>query len=170
MLEISLAGSEYWPVGIDWDLLARRSVEAAFAQTAFGELRSKPVIAEISIKLSNDTEVQKLNAAYRQKDKPTNVLSFPMVQQDLLETLDLGDDGEVLLGDIILAQETCKREADEKGVTFSDHASHLIIHGTLHLLGYDHIIEFEAEEMEAIEVRALGALGIQNPYADSTGG
>ncbi len=170
MLEISLSGSEDWPGGIDWDLLARRSVEAAFAQTAFGELRSKPVIAEISIKLSNDTEVQKLNAAYRQKDKPTNVLSFPMVQQDLLETLDLGDDGEVLLGDIILAQETCKREADEKGVTFSDHASHLIIHGTLHLLGYDHIIEFEAEEMEAIEVRALGALGIQNPYADSTGG
>lgn len=169
MLEVVLAGEESWPAGTDWLALSRRSVEAAFSQTAFGELRRKAVNAEVSIKLSDDAEVRKLNAAYRQNDKATNVLSFPMVQHDLLETLDIGDDGEVLLGDIILARETCMREASEKGIGFADHAAHLIVHGALHLLGYDHMVEHEAEVMEAIEARALAAIGIPNPYAEPTG-
>ncbi len=166
MLDVALSGAQDWPGNTDWESLARRTVEVAFNQTPYGELRTNPVLIEISIKLGDDAEVKALNASYRQKDAPTNVLSFPMVPPDLLETLCLSDDGEVLLGDIILAQETCAREAEEKDIRFSDHATHLIIHGTLHLLGYDHMVEHEAEAMEAIEVRALAALGIADPYVD----
>ena len=108
--------------------------------------------------------MQALNAAYRGKDKPTNVLSFPMVQRDLLDGLANTDDGEVLLGDIILAHGVCAREAAEKGVTAAIHATHLVVHGTLHLLGYDHEGDGEAEAMEAIERAALGSLGIADPY------
>jgi len=168
MLEIALIDGG-WPTDTDWDDLAARAVDAAFAQTPSGELRQKSVTIEISIKLTDDAEVRTLNAAYRSKDAPTNVLSFPMVQRDLLETLDSGDDGETLLGDIVLARETCAREAEEKGISFVHHATHLIIHGTLHLLGYDHMVDHEAEVMEAIEVRALASLGIADPYGHSTG-
>jgi len=169
MLDIVILNENGWPQDIDWPALATRAIEAAFAQTPYGELRRKPVSIEISVKLTNDAEVRQLNKAYRSKDMPTNVLSFPLVPHDLLETLDIHDDGEILLGDIVLAYETCTREAEEKSIAFADHATHLIIHGALHLLGYDHMVEHEAEDMEAIEVRALAALGITDPYADSTG-
>ncbi|MDQ4418978.1 rRNA maturation RNase YbeY [Sphingobium sp. DEHP117] len=169
MLDIALSGEESWPAEADWRALAQRAVIAAFAQTPHDELRNAKVCVELSVKLTDDAEVQHLNAAYRHKDAPTNVLSFPMVQQDLLETLSNSDDGEVLLGDIVLARETCAREAEEKGIPFADHATHLIAHGTLHLLGYDHMNEHEAEEMEAMEVSALATLNIANPYAAPTG-
>ena len=169
MLDVALIGAESWPEGVDWEVLANHAVEVAIAQTPYGELASNQVAVEISVKLSDDAELRALNGTYRGKDTPTNVLSFPMVQRDLLETLDIGDDGEVLLGDIVLARETCAREAHEKNVAFTDHATHLIVHGTLHLLGYDHMVEHEAEAMEAIEVRALAVLGIADPYATSTG-
>ena len=120
---------------------------------------------EISVRLASDDEVRTLNAQYRQKDKPTNVLSFPMVQPDLLETMSQNsDDGEVLLGDIILAHGVCVAEAEERGVSVEDHAMHLMVHGTLHLLGYDHIDDDEAEGMEQIERDALAALGLHDPY------
>lgn len=166
MLEIALIEDGSWPKSTDWKALAERAVNAAFAQTPFAELSSKAVSVEISVKLSDDDEVRQLNAAYRGRDQATNVLSFPLVPRDLLPTLDIGDDGEVLLGDIVLALETCAREAEEKGIAFMDHATHLIIHGTLHLLSYDHMVEHEAMAMEAIEVRALAGLGITDPYAD----
>lgn len=169
MLDIALIGEEDWPDRTDWTQLTQRAVAAAFAQTPHAELRTEPVAIEISVKFSDNAEVQALNATYRGKDAPTNVLSFPMVQPDLLESLNMGDDGEVLLGDIILAKETCEREAEEKKISFADHATHLIVHGTLHLLGYDHMVDHEAEAMEAIETRALAALGIANPYAEPTG-
>ncbi|RXR29786.1 rRNA maturation RNase YbeY [Sphingobium fluviale] len=169
MLDVALSGEEGWPAEVDWPALAQRAVRAAFAQTPHDELRNATVCVELSIRLTDDAEVQSLNAAYRHKDAPTNVLSFPMVQQDLLETLSNSDDGEVLLGDIVLARETCAREAEEKTIAFTDHASHLIVHGALHLLGYDHMEEHEADEMEAIEVRALASLGIADPYSVNTG-
>lgn len=170
MLDIAVIDEgNAWPTETDWSALAGRAVNAAFAQTPFDDMKGKNVCIEISVKLSDDAEVQKLNAAYRAKDAPTNVLSFPMVQPDLLETLSNSDDGEVLLGDIVLARETCLREADEKGIAFADHAAHLIVHGALHLLGYDHMVEDEADGMEAIEVRALASLGISNPYLPATG-
>ena len=84
----------------------------------------------------------------------------------MLESLANSDDGEILLGDIVLARETCAREAAEKNVSLADHATHLIVHGALHLVGYDHMDDAAAAAMEALEVKALASLGIANPYAD----
>lgn len=169
MLEIALSGEESWPEQTDWTTLSERAIRAAFTQTPHNELTTLDVCVEISLRFTNDAEVQTLNRDYRHKDKPTNVLSFPMIAEDLLETLSNSDDGEVLLGDIVLARETCAREADEKNIPFADHAAHLIVHGTLHLLGYDHMEEHEAEEMEEMEVRALAGIGITDPYIAITG-
>jgi len=169
MLEVLTDVGPDWPDATDWTALAERAVRAALAQTAHGDLIASPACVELSIKLATDAEVQQLNAAYRGKDKPTNVLSFPMVQPDLIEAIDIGDDGEVLLGDIILAHKTCAREAVERGITLADHAVHLIVHGTLHVLGHDHENEAEAEAMEALETRALATLGLGDPYGDRDG-
>ena len=106
---------------------------------------------ELSLVLADDTFVQKLNKEWRGKDKPTNVLSFPQ-------------DEPMLLGDVVLAYETVKREAQEQDKRFEDHLIHLIAHGVLHLLGHDHEDDAEAEEMESLEISVLEALGIKNPY------
>jgi len=164
MIEVAVQQQPGWSTTVDWEELGLRAVEAALAVSPFGEMVSASFTAEISIRLTDDGEVQTLNAAYRQKDKPTNVLSFPMVQDDLLEVLDNCDDGEVLLGDIILARGVCEREAADKGVATEVHATHLIVHGTLHLLGYDHMVDEEAEAMEDMERAALATLGIDDPY------
>ena len=164
MLEIALSREEPWP-DQDWDALAGRAVHAAMERTPQGELLTVAATIEISIRLTDDDEVRTLNAQYRHKDKPTNVLSFPMIQPDLLDTVTTNsDDGEVLLGDIVLAHGVCAREAAERGINLADHATHLIVHGTLHLLGYDHLGDDEAETMEAIETDALASLGLADPY------
>jgi probable rRNA maturation factor len=160
MCEIS---GEGWPL-FEWDLLATRAVTATIAATPHGDLTTTPTTIEISIRLTSDDEVQTLNRQYRQQDKPTNVLSFPMVQPDLIETLANTDDGEVLLGDIVLAYETCAREAADRNVPLADHATHLIVHGVLHLLGYDHMTDADADAMEAIEHDVMAALGLHDPY------
>lgn len=166
MLDVVTDAGPQWPESTDWEALAQRAVQAALLQTPNGELIDKPVCVEVSIKLSDDAEIQQLNAAYRGKDRPTNVLSFPMIQADLLPGIDNTDDGEVLLGDIILAHETCAREAAERHISLADHATHLIVHGTLHLVGHDHEHDNEAEAMEALEIRALETLGLPDPYGD----
>jgi probable rRNA maturation factor len=163
MIEVELDRGSGWPEAQDWQSLATGAVMAAIVRTPHGDLIESPVRVEVSIKLTDDAEVQTLNASYRGKDKPTNVLSFPMVQADLLDSL--GDDDEALLGDIVLADGVCRAEAEERGVPVTTHATHLIVHGTLHLLGYDHIDDAEAEAMEAIERDALASLGIHDPYA-----
>ena len=165
MLETALSIEGPWAEDTDWEALAHRAATAAMERTAHGEMLTYPVTIEISVRLATDDEVQTLNRQYRQKDKPTNVLSFPMVQADLLDTIDQNsDDGEVLLGDIVLAYGVCAREAGERNIPIADHATHLIVHGTLHLLGYDHLEEREAEAMEAIEIDALASLGLADPY------
>jgi probable rRNA maturation factor len=164
MLEIALSREEAWP-DHDWEALATRAARAALSLSAQGEMLTSQATIEISIRLTDDDEVRTLNAQYRDKDKPTNVLSFPMIQPDLLDTVTTNsDDGEVLLGDIVLAHGVCAREAEERGISLADHATHLIVHGTLHLLGYDHLGEDEAEAMEAIETDALASLGLSDPY------
>ena len=164
MLEIALSREDPWP-DHDWDMLADRAARTALSLSAQGEMLTIAATIEISIRLADDEEVRTLNAQYRQKDKPTNVLSFPMIQPDLLDTVTTNsDDGEVLLGDIVLAHGVCAREAAERGISITDHATHLIVHGTLHLLGYDHLGEDEAEAMEAIETDALTSLGLADPY------
>jgi len=154
-----------WPKGA-WEALADRAVRAAILASSHGDIAEGAYTAEVSVRLTSDDEVQTLNREYRQKDKPTNVLSFPMIQPDLLDALSNSDDGEALLGDIVLAHGVTAREAEEKGVTLDEHATHLIVHGTLHLLGMDHELgEAEAEAMEETERAALATLGIADPYA-----
>ncbi|MEE8609307.1 MAG: rRNA maturation RNase YbeY [Sphingomonas aquatilis] len=165
MIHIELAHEAPWPDATDWDGLTVRAARAAIERTPHGELLTTPATVEISVRLTSDDEVHALNRQYRQKDKPTNVLSFPMVQPDLIDTVSQNsDDGELLLGDIVLAHGVCEREAAEKGVSVEEHATHLLVHGTLHLLGYDHMGDDEAEAMEEIERQALATLGIADPY------
>jgi probable rRNA maturation factor len=158
--------SPLWPAA-DWDALAAAAVAAALDQTPHGHLANSSASIEISIRLADDAEVQALNRAYRGKDKPTNVLSFPMVQPDLIETLGNTDDGEILFGDIILAAETCAREAGEKAWPITGYCQHLIVHGLLHLLGYDHETgDADAAIMEGLETAACQQLGLPDPYGD----
>ncbi|MCJ2187790.1 rRNA maturation RNase YbeY [Novosphingobium beihaiensis] len=153
-----------WPAGTDWADLAEGALEAL--QQAAPELGNPRLIA--SVLFTSDAEVHVLNREWRAKDKPTNVLSFPMLER--ADLLDLAPDGPPeMLGDIALAHETCTREAAEKGVCVEHHAAHLIVHGLLHLAGHDHeISDADAEAMEALETKALAILGIADPYGDRT--
>jgi probable rRNA maturation factor len=144
-----------WSVLGDPEALTRRAVEAAFAVVSDAPRDE----VEISLLLTNDAGVRELNRAWRGKDKPTNVLSFPAPEQP-------GLPGPRHLGDIALAYETLVRESEDEGKALADHFSHLVVHGVLHLLGYDHELEAQAEIMESLEVRALATLGIANPYRD----
>jgi len=146
--------SREWDSGTDWPALARSAVHAALAHSRHAGLAD----SEVSVKFTSDEEVRALNAAWRGKDQPTNVLSFPMA-----------DEGEIasaqLLGDVVLAHGICAREAADKHAAIETHAAHLVVHGTLHLLGYDHEKgDADAEEMENVERRALASIGIADPY------
>ena len=114
--------------------------------------------AELSVLLSDDAAVQKLNQQWRNIDKPTNVLSFPA------EDIAIGEKAGMLLGDIVMGQETLAREAKDEGISFDDHFSHLVVHGFLHLFGYDHQNDEEADVMEQFEREALAKLDIADPY------
>ena len=157
-LEIDI---EDWPTG-EWEELAAKAAEAASA--AAPELANPRLTT--SLLFTSDAEVHTLNREWRERDKPTNVLSFPMLTRE--ELLDLAVEGPPqMLGDIALAFETCLREAEEKGISLEHHAAHLIIHGLLHLAGHDHVDSDEqAEAMEALEITALAKMGIPDPYGD----
>lgn len=166
MVEIALEADEEWDSRRSWEPLVRRAAEAAIAESAFPQLATAERPLEISVLLSSDRKVRDLNDEYRGKPRPTNVLSFPMIDRDALgETTVAGP--EMLLGDIILAHGVCDAEARNKGVSLEQHATHLIVHGTLHLLGYDHHDDQGAADMEAREARALKRLGIANPYEEA---
>ena len=162
-LEIALDSDEEWDSRSVWLPLARKAAEAAIAESAYPELAELDRPVEISVSLTGDEQVRALNAKWRGKDKPTNVLSFPMADERDLSRANVAS-SELLLGDIVLARGVCEAEAAEKGVPLEQHATHLIVHGTLHLLGHDHVDESDASDMEAREVLALGRLGIANPY------
>ncbi|MBE9555809.1 MAG: rRNA maturation RNase YbeY [Proteobacteria bacterium] len=134
----------------DAEALLRRAANAAWEATGSGN-------AELSILLSGDAEIQALNNDYRGENKPTNVLSFPA-----------DDEGAAgrprLLGDVVLALETIKREAATQAKPLADHLSHLTVHGVLHLLGHDHETETQATAMEALETEILSGLGVDDPY------
>lgn len=116
--------------------------------------------AELSLVLSDDEHVKILNKSWREIDKPTNVLSFPV------KDVAIGELPDLLLGDVVLSMETITREAIELGISFNDHLTHLVIHGFLHIFGYDHTDDILANEMEAIEIACLAKIGIGNPYTD----
>ena len=150
-IEIS-RNADGWPE--DLDARAEDAVREALKQSG----AKVTGVAELSIVLTDDAEQRTLNRDWRKIDKTTNVLSFPQIEPF----------GPVagLLGDITLARETLEREADEQGVTFEAHFTHLVVHGFLHILGHDHLEETEAERMEALETKILATLGIADPYAD----
>jgi probable rRNA maturation factor len=133
--------------------LARETIAAAIAESGF----SRPDGAEISLCLADDAQLKALNLRWRGVDKPTNVLSFPSAPGGRAES--------VTLGDIALAYETLTREANELGAPLADHYRHLVAHGFLHLIGYDHGSDEEAERMEALESRIMARLGAADPYA-----
>jgi len=164
MLEIALEADEEWDSSRPWEELVRDAAQAAIAESAYPELTASERPVELSVRLTGDAEVRALNAEWRGKDKATNVLSFPLSEADDLKQTKLSGP-ELLLGDIVLARGVCETEAGDKGVSVEQHAAHLLVHGTLHLLGYDHHDDSEAEDMEAREVRALARLGIADPYA-----
>jgi len=165
MLEIDIESDDEWDSSTDWSLLVRRAAESALAESAFPQLAAGPRPVEIGVRLTGDEEVRALNSEWRGKDKPTNVLSFPLAEPAELEGTD-GDGPELMLGDIVLARGVCEREAAEKAIPVEAHATHLLVHGTLHLLGYDHHDDDQAADMEGREVRALARLGIADPYGD----
>jgi probable rRNA maturation factor len=153
-IEIDLvaeAGS--WPAERELAVLARQAVDAVLAAIGAGAAAS-----ELSIVFSDDARVRALNAGWRGKDAPTNVLSFPAFPH--------GHRGALppLLGDVVLAAETVAREAAAEGKPLAHHITHLIVHGILHLIGYDHETDAEAEEMEELERRILAGLDIPDPY------
>ena len=144
--------SEGWPDGVE--ALAQAAVFEALRQAA----PKITGVAELSIVLLDDAEQQALNKEWRGLDKPTNVLSFPQIEPF----------GPVvgLLGDIVLARETLEREAVELETPFAHHFTHLVVHGFLHILGYDHLEDAEAAEMEGLETRILATLGVPDPYQE----
>lgn len=124
---------------------------------------AKNVLIETSIILTNDKVIKNYNNDYRNIDKSTNVLSFPIYEKEVIK--ELNQNGNyVLLGDIILSIDTIIRESNEQKKQFSDHLTHLVVHSILHLFGFDHINEIEAKYMESIEIKVLKIFGINNPY------
>jgi probable rRNA maturation factor len=158
-MELDIAIEDPWPAA-PWEVVANRS--AAAVQAVAPELAKARLSA--SLLFTSDAELHALNREWRERDRPTNVLSFPMLAR--AELLELAPDGPPeLLGDVALAYETCAREAAEKGVALEDHAAHLIVHGLLHLAGFDHeTSSADAEAMEALETKALAICGIADPY------
>ncbi|UVK83743.1 rRNA maturation RNase YbeY [Pseudomonas sichuanensis] len=133
--------------------------DAAFRRWCELALRQRSADSEMTIRLVDEAEGRELNHTYRHKDYATNVLSFPAdVPDDLLDI--------PLLGDLVICVAVVEREAQEQGKSLEAHWAHLVIHGCLHLLGYDHIDDDEAEEMEALERELLAELGHPDPYAD----
>ena len=166
MLEIALEADAEWDSSTNWVAVAEAAAKAAIAESRFPGLAAAERPVELSIRLTGDDQVRALNSEWRGKDKPTNVLSFPLAEA---EDLDSGasEGPELMLGDIVLARGTCFREAEDKRIPLEQHAAHLLVHGTLHLLGHDHQDEAEAADMEAREVRALARLGIADPYEEA---
>ena len=121
-----------------------------------------PPQAELSILLTDDKNIAQLNHRWRKQDKPTNVLSFPS------ETVSIGEEGGAVLGDIAISVETAEREAGLENRSFDDHFTHLMVHGFLHLFGYDHLTDDDAETMENLERKILAGLGIADPYCERT--
>lgn len=151
-LDVAVEAGDWGAFG-NLEELSRRAVEAALA---VGLEEPEPV--SLSILFTDDAAVRVLNRDWRGLDKPTNVLSFPAGE---------GPSGEPqFLGDIALACETLLRESAEEGKSPTDHATHLIVHGTLHLLGFDHETDEEAEEMEALEIEGLARIGVADPYRE----
>jgi len=148
----------------DWSLLVPIAPLADAVARVLGSHLDRSGAAEATLALSSDAHVRALNLKWRGLDKATNVLSFPAVPLPGAPT-----GASVFLGDIVLAAETLFRESAETGIEPSHHFQHLLVHGLLHLLGYDHEADDEADVMEELEIRMLASLGVADPYAERRG-
>jgi len=153
-----LVVADCWQAEADAEAVIHRAVAAA-AEIADADVGD----AELAVMLTDDSGIRTLNSNWRGIDRPTNVLSFPALQPTAPGGL---DDAPRMLGDIAIAYETTRKEADEEQKPFDHHLSHLAIHGFLHLIGYDHEKDDDAEAMEDLERQILAQLGIPDPYAD----
>lgn len=170
-ISFSLETGDWETAVADVERLTEAAARAAFEAAEKPEILGGDTPVEMSLVLADDALVQTLNRDYRDKDKPTNVLSFALLD-DLDDTDESTDDVlardegmPILIGDVILAFETVQREALEQGKSFGDHLTHLVIHGVLHLLGYDHQSDPDADRMERLETSILARLGIADPYS-----
>jgi probable rRNA maturation factor len=153
-----LVVADCWRDEPDAEAVIQRAIAAA-AEIADADVGD----AELAVMLTDDRGIRELNNNWRGIDKPTNVLSFPALQPEG----PVGDDGPPrMLGDIAIAYQTMRREADDEQKPFDHHLSHLAVHGFLHLVGYDHEKDNDAETMETLEQEILAQLGIPDPYAD----
>ncbi|MBP2559804.1 putative rRNA maturation factor [Neorhizobium galegae] len=158
-IQISIE-DEGWPEEPALLILSEKTLGAAAEFLVDQEKQPFPKIApELSLVFTDDAAIKEINAEWRGKDKPTNVLSFPAFP------LEPGKMPGPMLGDIVIARETVEREAVDLDKSFEDHLTHLLVHGFLHLFGYDHMQTDEAERMEALETRILATLGLSDPYA-----
>ena len=149
-----------WPSEEELQSLAERVLGEAAAYLKKHEKQPFPKMAtELSLVFTDDASIREINAEWRSQDKATNVLSFPAFP------LEPGGKPGPMLGDIIIARETVEREAVDLEKSFDDHLTHLMVHGFLHLFGYDHMNNSEAERMEGLETRILASLGLSDPYA-----
>jgi probable rRNA maturation factor len=160
LLDIQISVEEGgWPSEDELQLLAERVLEAAAGHLKTHAKQKFPKMAtELSLVFTDDESIRAINAEWRQKDKATNVLSFPAYP------ITPGKMPGPMLGDIIIAKETVEREAAELEKPFDEHLTHLMVHGFLHLFGYDHMNNAEAEIMEGLETRILADLGLSDPY------
>src|SRR3954468_5995488 len=153
--------AQCWSAEPDAEIIVHRAIETAALM-----VDAETADAELAVMLTDDAGIRTLNSNWRGQDKPTNVLSFPALQP----TGPGGSDNAPrMLGDIAIAYETTRREADDEQKPFDHHLSHLAVHGFLHLIGYDHENDNDAEAMEALERTILAELGIPDPYADRDG-
>ncbi|MDO9417740.1 rRNA maturation RNase YbeY [Pararhizobium sp.] len=151
-----------WPPEDDMQALAENVLGKTAEFLSANEKQPFPkVTPELSLVFTDDAAIREINAEWRKQDKPTNVLSFPAFP------VTPGKMPGPMLGDIVLACETLVREADDLGKPFDEHLTHLLVHGFLHLFGYDHIETDDAIKMEGLETRILASLGLSDPYADS---
>ncbi len=164
MLEIALEADDEWDSSRSWEPLVRTAVEAAVAESAFPGLATSDRPVEVSVLLTGDDEVRRAQRGMARARTGRRTCSrFRCWIPTICAHANVAGP-ELLLGDIVLARGVCSAEAADKGVTVEQHATHLLVHGTLHLLGYDHHDEPDAADMEAREIRALERLGIANPY------
>lgn len=166
---ITAKAADGWQPTTPWITILEHTLNTALKTELNAEAFENMPHAELSIVLSDDRTVQEYNRDYRAKDKATNILSFPGMDEDELEIflappVPSAPMPPLMIGDVILAFETLQREADEQGKTITDHFTHLIIHGLLHLLGYDHINDDDAHIMEDQERKILSILNIRDPY------
>ncbi|OLP45140.1 rRNA maturation RNase YbeY [Rhizobium oryziradicis] len=159
-LDIQIAvEDDGWPAEDVLETMSERILTQAAEFIAAEGQPFPPMPTELSLVFTNDDDIRGINAEWRKQDKPTNVLSFPAYP------IVPGDRPGPMLGDIIIARETVEREALDLGKSFNDHLTHLMVHGFLHLFGYDHMNDEEAEQMEGLETRILASLGLSDPYA-----